>query len=84
MVVDNIKKEFGSTIKHYRLKQNISQEKLAEVTELHRTYISEVERGIRNISLVNINKLCIALEVSISELFETIEKTRKGEVINEG
>lgn len=70
----NIKKQFGLTVKKIRTKKNISQEKLAEMTGLHRTYISEVERGNRNLSLINIDKLSIALDLSISELFSIMEK----------
>ena len=65
----NIKTQFGLTVKKIRTERNISQEKLAEMTGLHRTYISEVERGNRNLSLINIEKLSIALDLSISEFF---------------
>ncbi|MGG5742204.1 helix-turn-helix domain-containing protein [Bacillus cereus group sp. IBL03679] len=47
----------------------MSQEKLAEITGLHRTYISEVERGNRNISLINISKIATALDINVSDLF---------------
>jgi len=60
---------FGRAIREYRLKEGISQEKLAELCGLHRTYISEVERGVRNVSLVNIEKICRALGVKISSVF---------------
>jgi transcriptional regulator with XRE-family HTH domain len=66
----DIKILFGKTIKEYRTKQGISQEKLAELCDLHRTYISDVERGARNVSLVNIEKICKALDVEISSVFK--------------
>lgn len=69
----DIKILFGSAIREFRLKQKLSQEKLAELSNLHRTYISEVERGERNISIVNIEKICKALKVKMSELFRFIE-----------
>lgn len=47
----------------------ISQEELAFRSGLHRTYISDVERGFRNVSLENIQNIANALEISISELF---------------
>lgn len=72
----NIKTQFGLTVKKIRNERNISQEKLAEITGLHRTYISEVERGNRNLSLINIDKISIALDLSISELFSIMEKLR--------
>lgn len=65
----NICNLFGKNIKKYRLKSKISQEKLAELTGLHRTYISDIERGLRSVSLNNIEKLSIALNVEIYKLF---------------
>lgn len=59
----------GRNIKKYRNLRGLSQEQLAELSELHRTYIGAVERGERNISLDNIEKICNALEVHIKELF---------------
>lgn len=47
----------------------ISQEELADRANLHRTYVSDVERGTRNISLVNIERLAAALEISVTKLF---------------
>ena len=69
-----LKKEFGNVLKKIRLEKGLSQEVLAEKSELHRTYISEVERGDRNISLINIVKLCYALEIKPSSFFEKMEK----------
>ena len=65
--------KFGEKIKELRHKNNISQEDLAEMTNLHRTYIGGIERGERNLSLENINKIAKALKISLSELFEGIE-----------
>lgn len=65
----DIKVIFGSNLKRYRLEQNISQEKLAEKTGLHRTYISDVERFTRSISLNNIQKIAVALNKDYYELF---------------
>jgi Helix-turn-helix. len=47
----------------------LSQEKLAERAGLHRTYVADIERGIRNVSIGNVEKLAGALEVKISTLF---------------
>lgn len=63
------KKLFGSSIKARRSRLGLSQEQLAERADLHRTYISDVERGARNISLQSITKLAAALEISVSALF---------------
>jgi len=59
----DIRKQFGKKLREIRLKKGISQEKLAELCNLHRTYISSVERGKRNISLLNIEKIAKALNV---------------------
>jgi transcriptional regulator with XRE-family HTH domain len=67
-----ILQSFGLRIKTLRQKQTISQEKLAEMADLHRTYINLVESGKRNISLRNINKLSKALGVSLEDLFKNL------------
>ena len=59
---------FGERQRVVRLKIGVSQEKLAELAGLHRTYVSSVERGQRNISLLNIEKLAEALDVELREL----------------
>ena len=64
-----IKKIFGENIKKYRKQKSFSQEKLAELSGLHRTYISAVECGRRSISLNNIEKIADALEVETYQLF---------------
>jgi transcriptional regulator with XRE-family HTH domain len=66
-------------VREYRQKQGLSQEDLSELTGLHRTYIGSVERGERNISLLNIDKLAKALKVSISTLTNERE-TDNGEI----
>jgi transcriptional regulator with XRE-family HTH domain len=59
---------FGKRLREIRERVGVSQEKLAELAKLHRTYVSSVERGKRNISLVNIERLALALGVSLKEL----------------
>lgn len=60
---------FGKSVKKYRIQSKLSQEKLGELTGLHRTYISDIERGLRSISLNNIEKLSKALNIEIYKLF---------------
>lgn len=69
-MTDNILLTFGARVKELRLSKELSQEKLAQICDLDRTYISGIERGIRNVSLLNIKKLADALEVSPSELLQ--------------
>lgn len=59
---------FGSRLREIREGQGISQEKLADLASLHRTYVSSVERGKNNISLVNIERLAVALGVTLRDL----------------
>lgn len=65
----NICEKFGKNVKKYRLNAKISQEKLADLCDLHRTYISDIERGKRSISLNNIEKIALALNINIQNLF---------------
>lgn len=63
-----VKKRFGLKVRQYRVLRNISQEELGDLTGLHRTYISSVERGLQNISLENIYVISVALDIKMSEL----------------
>lgn len=65
----DIKRRFGVAVRRRRRELNLSQEELADRAALHRTYIGDIERGARNISLENIEKLAEALQISVSELF---------------
>ena len=60
---------FGNNVRKFRTEQGISQEKLGEICGLHRTYISDIERFERNISLENIQKIADALGVETFRLF---------------
>lgn len=59
---------FGKKLREARQRKGISQERLAELADLHRTYVSGIERGERNVSLVNIEKLARALGLPMSAL----------------
>ncbi len=65
----DIKQKFWLKVKQIRKEQGISQEKLAEKSGLHRTYIWMIERGERNVTIENIEKVAKALGVSIQDLF---------------
>jgi ribosome-binding protein aMBF1 (putative translation factor) len=69
---ENVKKRFGLAIKYWRQKSGISQEELAWRAQLHRTYVSGIETGDRNLSLQSIEKLALALHLSFSTLFQPL------------
>lgn len=71
--MSSILKQFGERIKQLRHIQHISQEELAERCDLHRTYIGGIERGERNPSLENIQKISSAFNVTLNELFKDVE-----------
>lgn len=62
------RKIFGSNLRRTRTLRGLSQEQLADLAGLHRTYVSSVERGERNVSLDNMERLADALTVSLSQL----------------
>lgn len=63
---------FGKRVREERLKRGLSQEKLAELAALHRTYIGMIERGEKNITLENVEKFSKALKISVSKLLDGI------------
>lgn len=72
--MNNIKEKFGKQVKTERKKIKISQESFALLCDLDRTYIASIENGKRNVSLVNIEKICNALNYSLSEFFGLMEE----------
>lgn len=60
---------FGQRVQELRKERNLSQEQLADLTGVHRTYIGMVERAEKNITLRNIKKIAKALDVNIKDLF---------------
>jgi len=68
MPVD-IRIRFGRALRRIREEQGINQEEAAERCGLHRTYYSGIERGVRNVSLVNIEKVAKGLKTTLTDLF---------------
>ena len=64
-----VKRLFGERVRELRRERGLSQEDFADECGLHRTYMSGIERGIRNVSLENVAKIAAALRVPIGELF---------------
>jgi transcriptional regulator with XRE-family HTH domain len=67
----DLRATFGSRVRELRQRLGLSQEELAEKADLHRNYIGGIERGERNVGLINVGKLAGALDVSVAELFAT-------------
>lgn len=66
-----LQKQIGKRIKEIRLSKKLSQEDCALNCNLNRTYFGSVERGERNISIINLNKICLSLNVSLKEFFDS-------------
>ena len=66
--------QFGERVRHLRQKAKLSQEELAARVGIHRTYMGGVERGERNLGLINILRIADALDVSLASLFKGIER----------
>jgi transcriptional regulator with XRE-family HTH domain len=70
MIKQPISVKFGNKVREIRVSNNLSQEQLAFLANLHRTYIGFVERAEKNITLVNIEKIANALNVNITDLIK--------------
>ena len=68
----DIRIRFGRAIRRIREEQGINQEEAAERCGLHRTYYSGIERGVRNVSLVNIEKVGKGLKTPLTRLFDKV------------
>ena len=67
-------RRFGANVRAKRDAKELSQERLAELADLDRTYVSSVERGLRNISMLSVVRLAKALKTSVAELCEGIDR----------
>lgn len=70
--MSDIAKILGRRIRNYRTARHLSQERLAELLGFHPTYIGQIERAEKNVSVESIEKISIALNVSLSKLFENL------------
>lgn len=71
----DVRGRFGDAVRARREGLGLTQEDLADRAGIHRTYLSDVERGTRNVSLVNVEKPAAALDLRISELFARVERS---------
>jgi transcriptional regulator with XRE-family HTH domain len=69
----------GEAIRHVRRRRGLSQDELASISEVHRTYLGGVERGERNPSYANLRKIAGALKVDLSEIVLGAEAVERGE-----
>ena len=68
----DVRIRFGRALRGRRTRLGVSQEAFADLCGLDRTYVGGIERGERNVSLVNLEKLAKALKISLSELFRSV------------
>ena len=68
----DVRARFGKIVRERRKRLRVSQEEFADLCGLDRTYIGGIERGERNVSLVNIEKIAKALKISLSDLFRVV------------
>ena len=68
----DIRIRFGRALRRIREEQGINQEEAAERCGLHRTYYSGIERGVRNVSIVNIERIAKGLKMHLPKLFERL------------
>jgi transcriptional regulator with XRE-family HTH domain len=71
----DIRERFGFAVKTRREELQWTQEDLADKAGIHRTYLSDIERGSRNVSLINIERVAEALSLSLSDLFALVERS---------
>ncbi|MGG4409445.1 helix-turn-helix transcriptional regulator [Niallia taxi] len=75
--MNDLVRVIGERIKYFRLNKGYTQEKLAEIANIHSAYIGGVERAERNISLGTLNKITQALEIDAKDLFKPISETEQ-------
>lgn len=81
MRMSEIAKHIGRRIRNYRIQNKYSQEKLAELSGCHPTYIGQIERGEKNATIESIEKISSALNISMSVLFEKLDTEQPSENI---
>ena len=77
--MNSITQSIGTRIRNYRLLRTMTQEELAEKAEVHHTYIGQVERGEKNLTIVTLEKILFALNVSFAEFFEHLDFSQSKE-----
>jgi transcriptional regulator with XRE-family HTH domain len=75
---------FGAAIRELRQRRGLSQQALATLAEVERTYLTEVELGRRNVTLINVGRLALALGVGVGELMTVAERHLAGRGTGDG
>jgi transcriptional regulator with XRE-family HTH domain len=81
---DPILQQYGSVVREIRRERHLSQEELAHQSGLHRTYITDIERGARNVSLRNIIRIAEALKIPLGEFFTRFDSKLHGDPPQQG
>lgn len=77
--MSDIAKIVGQRIRKYRTAKGLSQEKLAELSGCHPTYVGQIERGEKNVTIESVEKIAVALGVSLATIFENLGGKENGE-----
>lgn len=81
--MNNISEILGQRIRFYRKQRKLSQEKLSELSDLHPTYIGQIERGEKNPSIESVYKISQALQIPISKLLEKLDEYQNADILIE-
>jgi transcriptional regulator with XRE-family HTH domain len=65
---EQVLKALGESVRSFRTEKKMTQEELAVAANLHRTYITDIESGLRNVSFLTLHRICLALQCSLSTL----------------
>lgn len=79
--MESLSEAIGHRIRYFRLSKDLTQEELAFKSELHNTYIGQIERGEKNLSILSLTKILKALELSYTDFFEPFDIEAKGSSI---
>ena len=79
ILISKITKTVGQRLRNFRSQRQLSQEKLAELAGVHPTYIGQIERGEKNITIESLEKIATALQIPLCKVFEKLDSTSQEE-----
>lgn len=74
MMERKLTRDFGVAVRRLRIQMEMSQEELADLCGLHRTYIGSIERGEKTVTIETANRIAVGLGISIAQLFDELER----------